>query len=334
MADNYWFPKMRQFVLKYVKSCINCQYYKNATGRKQGMLHPIEKTPVPFHTLHVDHLGPFVTSNKKNKYLLVIIDGFTKFVFLEPVKDTKSKHVIKAITDIMYLFGVPIRIISDRGTAFTSHTFKLFCTNYGIRHVLNAVATPRANGQCERVNRTILGTLAATAAGSSEHKWDLHVKNIQSAINLTVNKTTGVSPLEVLAGYKGRAMAESKILGMVQQNFDKLDLQTLRNKVAERITKEQKKDKERFDRKRAEAKVYVEGEVVMVQKTDSPATGSSKKLLAKYKGPFKVTKVLPNDRYEVVDLREGMKNYRTIVAVDKMKPWIVLKGENNLSVDM
>ncbi|CAH1998111.1 unnamed protein product, partial [Acanthoscelides obtectus] len=57
-----------------------------------------------------------------------------------------------------------------------------------------------------------------------------------------------------------------------------------------------------------------------------PCAGASRKLVPKYKGPFKVTKVLYNDRYEVVDLRENYKRYKTVVAADKMKPWILLRG--------
>lgn len=114
---------MKQFVEKYVKSCLSCNYYKNNSLRNEGLMRPIEKIPVPFHTLHLDHLGPFETSVKSNKYLLVIVNGFTKFVVIESVKDIRAK----AITEIVYLFGAPTRIISNRGSAFTSQKFKMFC---------------------------------------------------------------------------------------------------------------------------------------------------------------------------------------------------------------
>ena len=119
-------------------------------------MHPIEKVAIPFHTLHLDHIGPFKRSVHKNTQILTILDGFTKFCILEPARGTKTFYVIKALLIVFAVFGVPTRIISDRGTAFTSHTFKNFCQQYGIKHVLNAVATPRANGQCERINRTVL----------------------------------------------------------------------------------------------------------------------------------------------------------------------------------
>lgn len=326
IRENYWFANMGTFVKKYVNACLNCTYYKGSSGKKQGMLYPIEKVPTPFHTLHVDHLGPFVTSRKGNKFLLVMVDAYTKFVILEPVKDTKTRRVTKALMDLMHLFGAPNRLITDRGSAFTSKTFETFVRVYGIKHILNAVATPRANGQCERYNRVILNALATTTAGHSEDVWDTFVKQVQSAINCTVHKATSVSPIEVLAGYKARNLADAKIVNEVEENLSRLDLRALRREVSIRLTKDQEAQKKRFDKARAVAAKYNEGDVVMVLKTDAPATGTSRKLLPKFKGPFKVTKVLCNDRYEVKDLREGHKQFKTVVAVDKLKPWVLLRA--------
>ena len=55
-------------------------------------------------------------------------------------------------------------------------------------------------------------------------------------------------------------------------------------------------------------------------------TGESKKLLPKFKGPFRVVNVLYNDRYEIEDLREGQRksNIRMVVAADKIKKWIAM----------
>jgi hypothetical protein len=56
-----------------------------------------------------------------------------------------------------------------------------------------------------------------------------------------------------------------------------------------------------------------------------PCTGSSRKLLPKFKGPFTVTRVIFNDRYEVEDLRETRHNQRTVVSPDKIKRWITMQ---------
>lgn len=128
IQSKYWFPKLRKFVKKYVAACINCAYNKDSASKApSGHLHPIDKVGIPFHTLHLDHVGPFVGSKLRNNYILTIVDGFTKYLFARPVRDTKTKSVIKILESLFYDFGTPTRIISDRGTAFTSSQFKSFC---------------------------------------------------------------------------------------------------------------------------------------------------------------------------------------------------------------
>jgi hypothetical protein len=83
----------------------------------------------------------------------------------------------------------------------------------------------------------------------------------------------------------------------LRTTFSKRDLAELRSKIHQRITKDQKAQKERFDKTRAAATKYVKGQLVMVSNAVS-STGTSKKLLPKFKGPFKIRTVLPNDRYD------------------------------------
>jgi hypothetical protein len=68
---------------------------KSPTGRQPGFLHLIPKFDTPMHTLHIDHLGLFVLSKRRNAYLIVAIDGFTKFVFLRAVRSTQRSPVLR-----------------------------------------------------------------------------------------------------------------------------------------------------------------------------------------------------------------------------------------------
>lgn len=322
MKRNYWFPSMRRFVTKYVKACLNCAYYKNTAHIKLGRLHPIEKKDIPFDTIHIDHVGPFETSKRKKKFLFVVVDGFTKFCFIEPVRDQKSSAVVKILTELIYLFGAPRRIISDRGSAFTSQTFKTFCGAYNIKHILNAVATPRANGQCERYNKTIVNALATVSAGAPPEDWDLYVKPIQSTLNTTYNKGIGTTPMEALTGYCAVAPSEAKLVNAVRDELHRTDIKQLREKISKYITEDQRKQKARYDVARKEAKKYMKDDIVLVQITSDAATGSSRKLRPKYRGPFRITKVLLNDRYEVEDLRENTRKcVKIVAAAERLKPW-------------
>lgn len=181
-----------------------------------------------FHTVHINHVAPFIRSRNKNTQILVIVDDFTKSCILEPVRDTAVKGNLRAFGQLIAIFEVPSRTISDRGTAFTLHSFKTFCEEHDMEQVLNAVATPRANGQCERMNRTVFSSLAATCADMTEELWDESVKKVQSAINCTINPTAPRSPTQLLFGYKRRSMTDAMLLSEIQGTLLQISLQAAR----------------------------------------------------------------------------------------------------------
>ncbi|XP_071052109.1 uncharacterized protein [Onthophagus taurus] len=82
----FWFSRMRKKVKSYIDSCIECAYQKNKTGKLQAQLHNIERLPIPFHTVNVDHLGPFPKSTKGNIHIL------KKREALEKIEITQQKQ--------------------------------------------------------------------------------------------------------------------------------------------------------------------------------------------------------------------------------------------------
>ncbi|XP_068897509.1 uncharacterized protein [Tenebrio molitor] len=96
-------------IKKYISACIPCLYKKLSSGRKEGFLHPVQKEPVPFHTIYVDHLGPFKKTKHGNCHLIVAADGFTKFLLLKAVKSTKIRFVIKFLSEVISTYGSPFR---------------------------------------------------------------------------------------------------------------------------------------------------------------------------------------------------------------------------------
>lgn len=325
VKETYWFSKMKKFVRKYVDSCLECSYSK-ATNRKKPLLHPIPKIDTPFGTIHLDHVGPFVKSSKGNTHILVIIDAYTKFIVLKPVKSTKTSMVIDQLREYFSIFGVPKRIISDRGSCFTSSKFKTYVNELGTKHVLNAVATPRANGQVERYNRTLLDALTAKCLGQDERKWDLSVPDVQWGLNNTLNKGIGATPAQALFGKSLTGASESRI----KANLDNTSMDgnntvdEVRETINKHITAYQEKQKQTYD-KTASAPIKFEvGDLVSVRR-EIPSSGQSRKLVPKYQGPYRVTVVLDNDRYQVEDTpltKKSNRKYCAVIAVDKMKPWL------------
>lgn len=328
----YWFKKMRHFIKKYCRSCLHCAHNKIPGGPKEGMLHPIPKPDKPFEILHADHCGPFPQSKKGNSYILAIIDSFTKFIYIKAVKNCKSKTTVNIFEEYFSLFGVPRRLITDRGTSFTSREFSDFIKAKGMSHVLNAVATPRANGQIERYNRSIVDALTAINNDKPDSEWDTMIPRVQWGLNNTINKATGKTPSEILFGVAPTGISDGAMNSVVSETCELEDREDMRSKVSERMAEQQRKQKESFDKRRKIAHKYNVGDLVRVERELSNALpGQSRKLLPKCSGPYRVVRVFENDRYEIEDTpitkKSGKPKYKAVFAVDKIHPWLVFSND-------
>lgn len=105
------------------------------------------------------------------------------------------------------------------------------------------------------------------------------------------------------------------------------DLVNVRNEIGKRVQKQQELAKKNFDKHRKLPTSYKIGDLVRIERalTDKATMGKSKKLMAKFQGPYRIIKILPNDRYLVEDTpitRKGNKRYENVIAIDKLHPWL------------
>lgn len=323
MKQHYYFPKMRRYVKVHIRNCLECILAKGKSGRGEGELHPIEPGRRPFETIQVDHLGPFVSTNKNNKYLLVIMDNLTRFVKLKPVKNVEARTTVKMIEEFVMQFGAPERIISDRGTAFTGEAFKEMIQRHGIKHILISARHPQANGLVERMNRTILPLLRSSV--NEEHDdWDQHIPSLERDINISVSAATGKAPFEAVFGYFPR-FGEGVMRELTISNEVYRDPSLIQNEICENIKTCQEKMKARYDRNRCLDVKYDVGDIVFI-KSNVVATGTSTKLQSKYKGPMVITRVLAGDTYQVEYLNKSRRQaFKTNVNVSDLKLW---RGES------
>ena len=321
LKETYYFPGMRKYVTAYVTRCISCLYYKSQTGKKLGFLHPIEKGSIPFETIHIDHLGPFTKTTRENKYVLEVICAYSKYVMLESVKTTGTDETIEVLRKLMCHYGKPKRIISDRGAAFISGIFKDFCSEYGIIHVLIAVGTPRANGQIERVNSVILNCLPTMTSDIDHSDWDERVYEVQWAINNSTHRITKQMPSELIFNYKSMGKQDSLLTREIQEINEEFGVQEEGKNVSELLQKNKEALSEQFNKKRKCAEKLEPGQLVLVR-YETPATGESRKLTEKYRGPYEVVKDIANDRYLIQDIegeKKSQRFYKGIIAIDRLK---------------
>lgn len=191
---HYWFPGMRAKVERFIRNCIPCIMCSAPIRINERNLHSIEKVPVPFDTIHIDHYGPLPSIQSKRKHILVVVDAFTKFVKLYSVNTTSTREVVCALQKYFDYYSRPRRIISDRGTCFTSLEFSEFLIRNHVEHVKVATASPQANGQVERVNRVLTPMLSKSVEPISQADWPKLLCNVEFALNNTVHSTIKFPP--------------------------------------------------------------------------------------------------------------------------------------------
>ena len=112
------------------------------------------KATQPYQKLDIDFKGP-LPSCSKNKYILTVVDEFSRFPFAFPTNDISAGTVIQCLSSLFALFGYPDYIHSDRGSQFMSNEVKDFLHSRGIATSRTTSYNPRGNGLCERYNGII-----------------------------------------------------------------------------------------------------------------------------------------------------------------------------------
>lgn len=326
IEQQFWIPHLESKVTKFIRTCIPCIISNKKLGKQDGLLCCIEKGDKPLHTLHADHLGPMDASSKQYKYILALVDGFSKFVWIFTTKSTGADEVVKKMEEWSKVFGNPTRIITDRGVAFTSDAFHDYAKTNGIEHVLTTTGVPRGNGQVERINRSILSIICKLSAEDSS-KWYKFTSQVQKAMNSHISCSTKKSPFEIMFGLKMKTKLSDRLLELLEiemlEEFDK-EREALRQTAKEQIQKAQDLYKKNYDKKRKGDVIYKEGDLVAVKRTQFVA---GKKLASTFLGPYEVTKAKRNDRYEVRKAAQGEGPNKTHTSADNMKLWKY--AENN-----
>jgi IS30 family transposase len=101
-------------------------------------------------------VGPIRTTPGGYKHILVAVDKFTKWIEVGVVASVTLKEATKFIEEITHRFGVPNRIVTDLGSAFTGVEFWDFCQDSLINVYYSSVAHPHCNGQVEPSNGMVL----------------------------------------------------------------------------------------------------------------------------------------------------------------------------------
>lgn len=261
------------------------------------------------------------------KYLFVIIDAFTKMVWIFLTKTTNTKEVLDKLQVLQQHFGNPRRLITDRGSSLRSDEFEQYCKDEGIEHAKITTGIPRGNGQVERINRAIIPILTKLSLDDLT-KWYKHIPLLQQALNSTYQRSIGTTPFKLFTGVPMRHKLDKQLLEAIEENFIEQfeeEREQERAQARAQIAKVQNENRRTFDAKRKEARTYKEDELVAIKRTQFV---NGNKLAEQFFGPYRITKVKPNERFDVVKVGSHSGPNVTSTGAEYMKRWTTFSNED------
>ncbi|WVZ76464.1 hypothetical protein U9M48_024440 [Paspalum notatum var. saurae] len=122
LKERFWWPGMKRAVAEYVAVCDTCQRVKAEHQRPAGLLQPLKVPEWKWEEITMDFVVGLPRTQKGYNSIWVVVDRLTKVAHFIPVNTTYSGARLAElyISRIVCLHGVPKKIISDRGSQFTS----------------------------------------------------------------------------------------------------------------------------------------------------------------------------------------------------------------------
>jgi len=302
MIDQYFWPGMTPDITHWVTTCIACQTSKIT---RHTVISPtqISIPEVRFSHIHTDLVGPLPQSNG-NRYLLTIVDRFSRWPEAIPIADMEAKTVANAILDHwISRYGTPSTITTDQGRQFESQIFHHLCTRLGINRVRTSAYNPKANGMVERFHRQLKDSLRCL---NKDPNWTSQLALILLGIRSSVKEDLKYSPAELVYGTTLRLPAD---IVVEPEGSEIPDQRTYAEALKAKIKSQTSAPTRVTPKESFVPKDLMNCEFVFIR-TDA----QRKPLQRPYTGPYKV--IARNKHTFTLDTTDGRKD----ININRLKP--------------
>jgi transposase InsO family protein len=148
---------MKREIAEYVAVCDSCQRIKAEHHRPAGLLQPLQIPQWKWDEIGMDFIVGLPRTRTGYDSIWVVVDRLTKAAHFIPVKTTYNSAVLAELymARIVCLHGVPKKIVSDRGTQFTSHFWQQLHEALGTHLKFSSAYHPQTDDQTERTNQIL-----------------------------------------------------------------------------------------------------------------------------------------------------------------------------------
>lgn len=312
-----YFPSFNKTVRCIVQACELCQKCKPKTTRIPGPLQPILSNK-PLDKLLVDFYGPLPTGIFQFSYIFVIIDNFTRFVKLYPLRCANAKICIKKLTtDYFPNYGIPKNIVSDHGRQFISKYWQTSLKKYNIQVSHTSIYHPQSN-PTERVMRE-LGRMFRTYCHKQHSLWPQYVPYIEWTLNNIRHESTHHTPSTLFL----QSRQHNPITQFIQFPHENYPVDLNKQLIlAQEVQLSKSEYRKKYHQERLNPTFFKINDLVLVRthKLSNKIDKKISKFFLLYDGPFKVKNIKNVNAYELVDPDDDTPH--GTYNVNQLKPYI------------
>ncbi|CAF3360121.1 unnamed protein product [Rotaria sp. Silwood2] len=183
---------------------IRNQFWWPLVIKKHGHLRSIPLPEGPFALIGMDYCGSLPRTPRENQYVLVITDYFTRYITAVALPNCTAEIKAEALFNEYFCkFGIPLVILSDRGSHFQNKLMENLQKLIGYNHIYSTSYHPQTNGVVERFNANFAAQISKLQ-NSQSNNWDEFLQAVIFAYNTGVHKSTKFSPYKFVYGRPAR----------------------------------------------------------------------------------------------------------------------------------
>ena len=149
----------------------------------------------------MDILGPLTKTTEGHKYILLVVDSFSKWPEAFPLRTQESSEIAKVLfREIFCRYGAPYTIVSDRGQNFMSKLVTAVCQIFQVTRHFTSSYHPQTNATCERMNSTLAQYLRIYVI-RDQTNWHEILPGILMKFRMSPStQSSDISPYQILNG--------------------------------------------------------------------------------------------------------------------------------------
>ncbi|KAJ6847133.1 uncharacterized protein M6B38_285000 [Iris pallida] len=326
LRQTFWWHGMKREIARFVSKCLVCQQVKAEHQRTAGLLQPLPIPEWKWEHLTMDFVTGLPRTQRGNNAIWVIVDRLTKSARFLPFRVGQSTEVLADmyLKQIVSQHGIPVSIVSDRDTRFTSHFWRSLQENLGTQLKYSSAYHPQTDGQSERTIQTLEDMLRACTLDFGG-AWDDHLHLVEFSYNNSYHDSIKMAPFEALYGKKCRSpvcwadVGERQLLGpeLVTQTVD------IVKAIRSHLQAAQDRQKMWADKHRRILE-FQPGDYVFLKISPTKGTirfGTRGKLSPRYIGPFDILEKVGNVSYRLA-LPPTLEGVHNVFHVSQLRRYV------------